>query len=104
MSFSSKPKKIKPKASVKELKLVQSVSRCGVDVLKAEEITKTNIIQPKTPSTSQPNPISYSKKRQKLDFIDVEPIPFDLDDLYMLDKPKTLVFIFLILIECHLKC
>jgi hypothetical protein len=36
--FDSKPRKVKPKGKVRELKFVQSISRRGVDTLKAEEV------------------------------------------------------------------
>ena len=36
MSFSSKPKKVQPKGTVRELKLVHTVNRRGRDTIKTE--------------------------------------------------------------------
>ena len=38
MSFSSKPKKVKPQGTIRELKIVHTVNSCGVDTLKTEEV------------------------------------------------------------------
>jgi hypothetical protein len=93
-SFSSRPEKVKPKGSVRELKLVQTVSRKGKNIIKTEEV-KTSKHQLGTPSKSQQ--ISSSPfKRQKTSDFDEEPIPFDLDVGDSQDSQKkrqTLVFL-----------
>ena len=91
MSFSSKPRKLKPKGTVWELKLVQIINRHGADNIKAEEVQTPSR---KAPSTSQPN-YSSSIKHQKLGtFFDSEPIPCDLEGPDMPKKHQTLVFLF----------
>ena len=87
MSLSSKPKKFKPKGTVRELKLVHTINHRGADTIKAEEV--------KTPSTSQHNHSSSSIKRPKMGtFFDLEPIPCDLDGPDVPKKRQTLVFLF----------
>lgn len=91
MSSSSRSKKVKPKGTVRELKLVQSVSRYGCDSLIPEEV--------KTPRPTDPGQgPSSPAKRRKLENFDSEPVPFDLP--FDLEGPEfgkkrqTLVFIF----------
>ena len=91
MSLSSKPKKLKPKGTVRELKLVQTINRRGTDTIKAEEV--------KTPSrktlSTQHNHSSSSIKRPKIGtFFDSEPIPCDLEGPDLPKKHQTLVFLF----------
>lgn len=89
MSLSSKPKKLKPKGTVKELKLVQTINRYGADIIKAEEV--------KTPSRkalSNQHHSSSSIKRPKMGtFFDSEPIPCDLEGPDMPKKRQTLVIL-----------
>jgi hypothetical protein len=91
MSLSSKPKKFKPKGTVRELKLVHTINRRGADTIKAEEVKTPSR---KAPSTSQHNHSSSSIKRPKMGtFFDLEPIPCDLDGPDMPKKRQTLVFL-----------
>ena len=98
MSFASKPRKVKPKGMLKELKIVHSVSRRGVDVLKAEVMKTPRHKSQKSPSSSRINHSSSPIKRQKADDLepfDAEPIPFHLEGHDEYKKRQTLVFIFL---------
>jgi hypothetical protein len=89
MSRSSRPKQVIPKGTVQELKVVHSISRRGVSIIKTEEV--------KTPkqakaSASQHTRTSSPVKRQKLDACDNEPIPFLLEDPNISKDRSTLVF------------
>jgi hypothetical protein len=86
MSFSSKPKKIKPKGQVRELKLVQTTNRHGADTIKMEEV-KTPRKNKATSTNRSLSPV----KRQKLEAFDTEPIPFSLDGHDESEKRQTLV-------------
>ena len=82
MSFAFKPRKVKLKGMLQELKIVQSVSRHGVDVLKAEVIKMLQCESQKPPSSSQLNHSSSPIKCQKVDdfeSFDAEPVPFYLE-------------------------
>jgi hypothetical protein len=94
MSLASKPKKIKPKRKFKELKLVQTVTRNGNDIVKTEEV-KTPRRGPKNgPSTSQTHqPSSSPTKRPKLGYFDEGPIPWNLEGAEASCKRQTLVFV-----------
>jgi hypothetical protein len=94
MTRSSKPKKIKAKARFQELKLVQTVSRKGLDTVKTEEIKTPRRGRNNGPSTSQPHQSSSPTKRPKLDTFDEEPIPFNLEARDGSGKRKTLVAIY----------
>ena len=88
MSVSSKPKKIKPKGTVRELKLVQSISRFGSDTIKAEE--------DKAPWHGSGKATSSSPtKRPKMETFDSEPIPCNLEGPDVSKKRQTLVFLYL---------
>ena len=76
--LSSRPKKVKPKGTVRELKLVHTINRHGSHIIKTEEV-KTP--KKETPSTSQHGCSSSPIKCQKLDAFDDEPIPFILEVL-----------------------
>jgi hypothetical protein len=94
MSLSSRPKKVKPKGTVRELKLVQSVSRYGCNALIPEEV-KTPGLPPQKASSTDPGQGSSSPaKRRKLENFDIEPVPFDLEGPEFSKKRQTLVFIF----------
>jgi hypothetical protein len=94
MSLSSKPKKIKPKGTVQELKLVQSINRHGVDTIKAE-VVKTPQGSQKMPSTSQRSCSSSPMKRPRMEIFDSEPIPCHLEEPDAQKKCQTMVFLFL---------
>jgi hypothetical protein len=100
MSFSSKPKKVKPKGRVTELKIVQSVSRSGADTLKSEEVKTPKKNQIPAGRQSQP---SSPIKRTKL--FDSEAIPFILEYPLFSKKRPTLVFLFFTIYnvrDCHI--
>ena len=105
MSFSSKPKKIKTKGVAREFKLVQTVSRKGIDTTKTEEV-KTPKRGPKNlPSASQPHQPSFSPtKRPKLETFDSESIPFNIESLGPSGKRQTLVFVFISGMRCFPDC
>lgn len=91
MSGSSRHKKIKPKGTVRELKLVHSVTRGGVDTLKLEEVKTPRSRAPKASSSTLQTHSSSPTKRAKLDDYGGDPIPFDLEDPDVSQKRKTLV-------------
>ena len=95
MSLSAKPKKIKPKGTVQELKLVHTIGRRGADVIKAEEVKTPWQGSQIAPSTSQRNRSSSPVKRPRMDMLNSEPIPCNLEDSDTSKKRQTLVFIFL---------
>jgi hypothetical protein len=94
MSLSSKPKKIVPKGSVRELKLVQTVTRRGTDSLKTEEVKTPRHGSQNAPSSQVKQASSSPSKRAKMEVVDGEPIPWDLGDSDMSRKRQTLVFLF----------
>ena len=96
MPFSSRPKKITPKGVVRELHLVETVSRRGRDVYKAEEVTTPHGRSKKAQSTSRQQNSSSPTKRRKLEPFDEEPIPFDIDGHDGSGKRQTMVFWFFI--------
>ena len=81
MSLASKPRRVKSKGVVRELKIVHSVSRRGSDTLKAEEIKTPQRESQKSSSSSRLNQSSSPNKRRKLDEFDAEPIPCHLEGL-----------------------
>ena len=90
MSLFSKPKKVIPKGTVRELKLVQTVSRRGRDTIKAEEV-KTPGSGSQKAATSR---LSRSpSKRNKIEVFDEEPIPWLLGDSDTSKKRQTLVYL-----------
>lgn len=93
MSRSSRPQKVIPKGTVRELKLVHSTNRRGVSIMKTEEV--------KTPkqakaSTSKHSRTSSPVKRQKLEAFDNEAIPFVLEDPNISKDRNTLVLHFVL--------
>jgi hypothetical protein len=86
MSISSKPKDIKRKGTVQELKIIQTIDRRGGDTIRAEEVKTSQHGSRKTASESH-----SPKKRPKMETFDSEPIPFDLGDSDMSKKRQTLV-------------
>lgn len=105
MSLSSKPRKVKAKGAVRELKIVQSVSRRGADTLKAEEVTTPRRETGKAPKSSHPNQTSSPRKRLKLSGFDGEPIPCHFEDHFEghddHDRRSTLVFLSFPIIMSH---
>jgi hypothetical protein len=95
MSFSSKPKKVKPKGTVRELKLIHTVNRRGVDAIEMEEVKTPKKERQTAPSTSQINRSSSPTKRRKADDdFDVDPILLHLEGPGSSKKRQTLVFSF----------
>ena len=89
--LASKPKKVKSKGVLRELKIVQTVSRRGADRLITEEVKTPRHESQKTSSSSQ-NRSSSPVKRPKFDGSDAEPIPCYLDGPDYWKRP-TLVFL-----------
>ena len=94
MSLSSKPQKIKRKGTVWELKLVQTISRHGIDTIKVEEVKTPKHGSQKASSTSQLSHSSSPTKRPKIETFDSGPILFNLEGLDISKKRQTLVFFF----------
>jgi len=100
MSFASRHTKVKPKGVVREVKIVHSISRRGVDTLIAEEVKTPRHEAPKASSSSRlnesstPNRLKQSAsptKRPKLCMFDVEPIPCQFEGPDDYKKRQTLV-------------
>src|ERR1700678_259479 len=91
MLLTSRPKKVRLKGAVRELKIVDSVNRHGSDVLTLEEV-KTP--KKRAASTSQRNLSSSPIKHPKLEAFEAESFPCDLDDASTSKKHQTLVFLF----------
>jgi hypothetical protein len=95
MSLSSKPKKIKPKGTVRELRIVHSVNRRGVDTIKTEVVKTPQQGSSKMPSASQGSRSSSPIKRRRVEIFDSEPIPCNLEEPDLPKKRQTMVFLFL---------
>jgi len=93
MSSSSRPKKYKPKGTVVELNLVQTVSRRGRNVIKTEEITTPKQGSKNASTASTHNQSSSPRKRPKFEGTEEEPIPFYLEEEDVAKKRQTLVFL-----------
>jgi hypothetical protein len=92
MSISSKPKNIKRKGIVQELKIVQTINRRGRDTIKTEEVKTPQHGSQKASSKSLHT--SSPIKRPKMETFDSNPIPCDLGGPDMSTKRQTLVFLF----------
>ena len=95
MSLSSKPKKIKPKGAVQELRLVQSINRHGANTIKTEQVKTPRQGSARMPSTSQRSRSSSPIKRPRMETFDLEPIPCNLEGLGVHKKRQTMVFLLL---------
>jgi hypothetical protein len=93
MSFSSKPKKVKPRGSVRELKLVHTVNRRGSDSLEFEEVKTPWHGSPQKATMKSQHNHSSPLKRAKLDFLEDEPIPYNQESEDMFKKRQTLVIL-----------
>jgi len=92
MSLSSRPKKIKAKGTFRELKLVHTVSRKGYDTIKTEEVkTPRRGSKNGASSSHTKNASSSPAKRRKLESVDEEHVPLNLDSPAS-GKRQTLVF------------
>lgn len=97
MSVSSSQKKVKQKGVVRELKLVETISRNGKDTIQTEEV-KTRGRSLQNPSLKNlPSRSSSPIKRRKLEDFEEELAYYDLEGLDISNKRKTLVFIFQLL-------
>jgi hypothetical protein len=96
MPLSSKPKKVKQKGTVRELKLVQSINRYGSDTYKAEEVKKqpNDSQKPPLPLMNDGTPSSSSMKRSKFEPVDQEGIEWSLEMPDFSKKRQTLVIPF----------
>lgn len=94
MSIASKPTKFKAKGTVRELKVVQTVSRRGRDVIKTEEVKTPRHCSQKGSTSQLGGPSSSPTKRTKVEGFDEEPIPWHLDDSDISKKRQTMVFLF----------
>jgi hypothetical protein len=92
MSLASKPRNVKAKGAVRELKIVHSISRRGADTLKAEEVKTPRRDSKKGSSSSRLNQLSSPTKRPKRDGLDAESIPFALEGPDEYKRRQTLVF------------
>jgi hypothetical protein len=92
MSLSSKPKKVKPRGSVKELKLVHTVDRRGRDTIKTEEVKTPRGDRQPSPSKIRGNKSQSPSKRHKVDGYDEDPISFNGEEAGASTKRQTLVF------------
>ena len=95
MSLFSKPKKLKPKGTVQEFKLVHTTNRRGADTIKAEVGKTPQKKSQKGPSTSQPNCSLSPTKCPRMGIFESDPIPLNLKDPDMSRKQQTMVFFFL---------
>jgi hypothetical protein len=93
MASSSRIKKAKPKGTVREFKLVNTVSRSGVDTLKTEEVKSPPQGSQKASSSTRHYHSHSPNKRSKLEPFDVEPIPFHIEGAEIYSKRQTLVFL-----------
>ena len=92
MSTSSRTKKIRPKGTVRQLKVVNTISRSGSDILKLEEV-KTP--RKKATSNSQRNTSSSPIKRPNLEGFHTDSFSSYMEGLENGKKRETLVFLFL---------
>lgn len=95
MPLVSKLKKVKREGTVQELKIVHSVTQRGADTLRAEEIKTPRHESQRATSSSRLNQSSSPIKCLKLDGLDAEPIPFDLEGPDDYGKRQTLVSLLL---------
>ena len=86
-------KKIKPKGTVQELRLVQSINHHGVNTMKAEQVKTLQQGSAKMPSASQHNRSSSPIRHPRIEMFDSEPIPCDLEVPAVQKKHQTMVFI-----------
>jgi len=93
MSVYSQARKVRQKGTVRELKVVPSVTRRGADTLKTEEVKTPGRDRAKASSSNRANQSSSPTKRRKLDGFDAQPLPLDFVDSGEAGKRQTLVFI-----------
>ena len=86
-------KKVIPKGTLHELKLVQTINCRGSDTLKTEEVKTLRHGQQTTPSTSKQDHSSSPFKHPKLQDFNVDPITFNMEGIDVSKKKQTLVFL-----------
>src|SRR5271156_5081112 len=93
MSFVSRARKVKKKGIVQQLKLVQSVSRRGLDTLTTEAVETPRRKTEKARSSSSQS--LSPRKRQKLNGFAAEPLPSNSEGPIEFDEREreTLVFV-----------
>lgn len=95
MSHVSQARKLRKKVLVRPLKVVQSVTRRGLDILTTEEVRTPRRDSKKASLSRATKQSSSPVKRLKLDGFDAEPLPCNLEGLEESEKRPTLVFILL---------
>jgi hypothetical protein len=94
-SYVSQARKVKQKGIVRELKVVHSVTRRGLDTLTTEEVQLPRRDSQKASSSRTRTQSSSPAKRRKLDVFDAEPLPCHLEGHDDYEKRRTLVLILL---------
>ena len=87
-------KKVIPKGTLCELKLVQTINHRGSDTLKTEEVKTPRHGQQMMPSTSKQDHSSSPFKHPKLQDFNVDSITFNMEGIDVSKKRQTLVFCF----------
>ena len=95
MSLISQARKVKQKGTVREHKIVPSVTRRGLDTLTTEEVQTPRRESQKASPASRINQSSSPTKRPKLDGFDAEPLPCHFGGPDDYDTRRTLVCILL---------
>jgi hypothetical protein len=93
MSRRSQARIVKPKGSVRNFKIVESVTRRGRDTLKLEEVMTPRRESKKASSSRQTNESSSPAKRPKLVGFDAEPLQCDFGGPHEDGQRQTLVLI-----------
>ena len=91
MSTSSRPKKVKKKGTITQLKIVETVSKHGYDTIKLEEVKTPWGRSQITTSAHTRNKSSSPMKCQKMEGFDQEPIDFNMDDANLPNMQRTIV-------------
>jgi hypothetical protein len=94
MSVFSKARKVKAKGTVRELKIVQSVSQRGKDMLTTEEVSTPRHDNKNACSSRGTNQSSSPAKRPKPDGFNAEPLPCHFKGPDDDGRRQTLVWIF----------
>jgi hypothetical protein len=94
MSLCSRPKKLKPKGIVQELKIVQTVNRNGKDTIQTEEVKRPGRSLQKATSLNSTSRSSSPIKRRRLEDFDDEPVIYNLEGPNVFQRRQTLVFPF----------
>lgn len=90
-SYVSQARKVKRKGIVRELKVVHSVTRRGLDTLTTEEVQPPRRDSQKASASRTRTQSSSPAKRRKLDVFDPEPLPCHLEVHDDYEKRQTMV-------------